>query len=113
MTKVSNALKCYISVFICFVTKPKAIYLELVSDLSTDALLAALRRFIARLRKSMKFYSDNAASFVGAHSELRKIIEGFTFDEIIQEFPGLLFRETLRVSMDCGTQLSKGSKIPP
>ena len=39
-------LKDYISVFVCFVTK--ATHLEPVSDLSTRAFVAALRRFVAR-----------------------------------------------------------------
>lgn len=48
--------------FICLSTK--AIHLELVSSLSTEAFLAAFRR-----------YSDNGTNFVGANFELQKICE--------------------------------------
>lgn len=42
----SKRLKAYICIFICLTTK--AIHTELVSDLSADTFLAALRRYMAR-----------------------------------------------------------------
>ena len=39
-------VKVYVAIFICLATK--AVHIELVSDLTTDAFLAALRRFISR-----------------------------------------------------------------
>ena len=60
--------KCYISLFICFVTR--AIHLELVSDLTTEAFIASLRRFIARRGKPKQIWSDNGTNFTGAKSEL-------------------------------------------
>ncbi|XP_055838382.1 uncharacterized protein LOC129906593 [Episyrphus balteatus] len=44
----------------------KALHLEVVSDLSTDAFLAALRRFVARRGKCSVIYSDNGTNFQGA-----------------------------------------------
>ena len=38
-------VKSYICVFVCFAVK--AVYLELVSDLTTAAFLATLRHFVA------------------------------------------------------------------
>ncbi|XP_046869279.1 uncharacterized protein LOC124461907 [Drosophila willistoni] len=59
--------KGYICLFVCLVTS--AIHLELVTDLSTDSFLAALRRFVS-LRGKCKIYSDNGTNFIGAKRSL-------------------------------------------
>ncbi|GFS89970.1 uncharacterized protein TNCV_507001 [Trichonephila clavipes] len=59
----SDFLKSYIAIFICFCTK--ATHLEVVSDLTTEAFLACLRRFIARRSKPSVIWSDNATNFKG------------------------------------------------
>lgn len=41
-------IKAYGSAFVCMATK--AIYIEIVSDLTTDEFLVALKRFISRRR---------------------------------------------------------------
>lgn len=69
----SKLLKCYVAVFVCFTTK--AVHLELVSDLSTDAFLAAFKRFISRRGKPTHVYSDNGTNFVGAYNELKQLFE--------------------------------------
>ncbi|XP_053969231.1 uncharacterized protein LOC128870603 [Anastrepha ludens] len=63
--------KCYLSVFICFSTK--AIWIELVKDLSTDAFLGALKRFVATRGIPRCTWSDNATNFVGARNELNDL----------------------------------------
>ncbi|XP_075162921.1 uncharacterized protein LOC142235555 [Haematobia irritans] len=65
------AVKCYISLFVCFITK--AVHLELVKDLSTQAFLAALKRFISTRGKPSVIWSDNATNFVGAKNELLEL----------------------------------------
>ncbi|XP_011858471.1 PREDICTED: uncharacterized protein LOC105556028 [Vollenhovia emeryi] len=65
--------KGYIALFTCLATR--AVHLELVSDLSTAAFLAALNRFIARRGICSQMLSDNGTNFVGAARELKEIYE--------------------------------------
>ncbi|XP_041985249.1 uncharacterized protein LOC121737656 isoform X1 [Aricia agestis] len=60
----AKLVKSYICIFVCFAVK--ALHLELVSDLSKEAFLAALFRFISRRGKPQTIYSDNGTTFVGA-----------------------------------------------
>lgn len=73
LTRNYKPIKAYICLFVCLATK--AIHLELVSDLSTNAFLAAFRRFTARRGKCVNLYSDNATNFTGADSVLRKFVD--------------------------------------
>lgn len=66
-----KSFKTYVCLFICMGTK--AIHLEVVSDLTTQAFLAALRRFASRRGKPTCIYSDNATNFIGAKSEMQEI----------------------------------------
>lgn len=65
-----RSYKSYIAVIVSFATK--AVHLELVSDLTAAALLAALRRFIARRGLCTDIYSDNGTNFRRASKDLAK-----------------------------------------
>lgn len=65
--------KSYVAVFVCF--SVKAVHLELVSDLTTDAFLACLKRFVSRRGKPIAIYSDNATNFTGAKEEFKRLVE--------------------------------------
>lgn len=65
-------IKSYICIFTCLAVK--AVHLELVTELSAEAYLAALRRFAARRGKPQTILSDNATNFVGASNDLKSII---------------------------------------
>ncbi|XP_063635224.1 uncharacterized protein LOC134805980 [Cydia splendana] len=60
--------KCYLCLFICL--RYKCVHLEAVSDLSKDAFVLALRRFIARRGKPAELFCDNGRSFVAAAKEI-------------------------------------------
>ncbi|XP_037943125.1 uncharacterized protein LOC119675975 [Teleopsis dalmanni] len=62
--------KSYIAVFVCFGSK--AVHLEAVTELSADAFISALKRFVGRRGVPMKIFCDNATNFVGADNKLRE-----------------------------------------
>ncbi|GFU20694.1 uncharacterized protein TNCV_3176321 [Trichonephila clavipes] len=68
-----NLFKVYICTFVCLVFK--AVHIELVSDLTSQAFIAALKRFMARRGKCAKLFSDNGKNFVGASNEIKKLLE--------------------------------------
>lgn len=67
-----KSYKAFIAVFICLCTK--AVHLEAVSDYSTEAFLAALRRFTARRGLCTDLFSDCGTNFVGADRQLQALL---------------------------------------
>lgn len=57
--------------FVCLTVK--VVHIELVSDLTSKAAIAALRQFIARRGRCSTSHSDNDTNFVGANNELKKL----------------------------------------
>ena len=68
-----TVIKSYICIFVSL--SVKAVHLELVSDLTTDAFIACLRRFIARRGKPTLIWSDHGTNFVGAACEIKELVE--------------------------------------
>lgn len=66
-------VKAYVAIFVCMSTK--AVHMELVSDLSTDRFLQALRRFIARRGRCSDIFSDNGTNFVGARNRMQDLLK--------------------------------------
>lgn len=54
-------VKMYVAVFVCF--SSKAVHLELVTDLWTEAFLNVLKRFIGRRGLPETLFSDNATDY--------------------------------------------------
>lgn len=67
-----TSVKSYVAVFVCMAVK--AVHLEVVSDMTTEGFLGALRRFIGRRGRPKIIQSDNGTNFVGANSELKTIV---------------------------------------
>ncbi len=66
-------VKNYLCVFVDFVVK--AVHLELVTDMTAEAFVATLRRFIARRGKPKEIFSDNGTNFVGAERDLCELYQ--------------------------------------
>lgn len=66
-----TVVKTYVCVFVSL--SVKAVHLELVSDLTTEAFIAALRRFIGRRGKPSLLWSDHGSNFVGAARDLTEL----------------------------------------
>lgn len=72
LPKSKITLKAYLAVFVCCTTR--AIHLEVVSDLSSEAFLASLRRFISRRGRPSDIYSDCGTNFIGADREMKEML---------------------------------------
>ncbi|XP_037929168.1 uncharacterized protein LOC119663631 [Teleopsis dalmanni] len=92
--------KTYIAVFVCLSTK--AAHLEAVSDLSTEAFIAALKRLIGRRGLPSDIYCDNATNFVGANNKLA-------------ELKRMFFEKSNQVMLQtfCSNQFINFNFIPP
>lgn len=71
----SPLIKGYVALFICMVTK--AVHIEFVTGLSSEAFLATLKRFISRRGNPTRIFSDNGTNFLGARNSLRELYDFF------------------------------------
>ncbi|CAH2093707.1 unnamed protein product [Euphydryas editha] len=77
-------IKSYLCIFVCLAVK--AVHLELVTELTKEAYIAALNRFVARRGKPRSILSDNGTNFIGASNELYKLLQDSTIaSDIAQE----------------------------
>ncbi len=61
LTKNEGEMKVWVALFTCFTIR--AVHLELVTDMTAQTFLGALRRFVARRGKPRVIFSDNALQF--------------------------------------------------
>ncbi|XP_011859383.1 PREDICTED: uncharacterized protein LOC105556882 [Vollenhovia emeryi] len=73
-----RALKAFIAIFVCL--SSKAVHIEVVSDYSSDAFLAALRRFTSRRGLCTDIFSDCGTTFVGADRQLGEMLRASSPD---------------------------------
>ncbi|XP_073827784.1 uncharacterized protein [Musca autumnalis] len=85
--KNSVTTKGYICLFICMVTK--ALHLEAVTSLSTDAFIAAFRRFTSRRGLCSNLYSGCGTNFIGSNKEL-KILQRRSTESLPEDLATLL-----------------------
>ena len=82
-----TVVKSYIAVFVSL--SVKAVHLELVSSLTTDAFIACLRRFVSRRGKPRLIWSDHGTNFVGAARslvELHRFLRRQETEEAVTSF---------------------------
>ncbi|XP_011873951.1 PREDICTED: uncharacterized protein LOC105565402 [Vollenhovia emeryi] len=75
--------KAYVAIFVCFATK--AVHVELVSDLTSEAFIAAFKRFISRRGKPSHIYSDNGTTFVGAQNQLKELSDFLNKEQALDD----------------------------
>lgn len=92
--------KSYIAIFVCFVTR--AVHIEVVSDLTSEAFIGALKRFVGRRNLCKHLYCDNATNFVGAR-------------RLLEEFRNAFFKEETRrdIVSWCSNNSIEFHHIPP
>lgn len=85
--KSAKTMKCWGAVFVCSATK--AIHLELVTELTADSYIAALKRFIGRRGLPRIIQSDNGTNFTAAEKitqqELKEFMSGIRKQDFQQE----------------------------
>ncbi len=81
-TRKPVIVKAYICVFVSLTVK--AVHIELVTDLTSQAFLAALKRFISRRGLPSLIWSDNGTNFVGAATEIKELHQ-FLEQQFVQD----------------------------
>ena len=66
-------IKSYVCVFVSLSTK--AVHIEALSDLTSEAFIACLRRFISRRGKLTLLWSDHGTNFVGVKCIIKELYE--------------------------------------
>lgn len=77
---LKNGNKSWIVLFTCAVYR--AVHLELIESLSTEAFIAALRRFISRRGRVSTICTDNGTNFIGTHNKMKQL----NWNEITNKF---------------------------
>ncbi|XP_036148457.1 uncharacterized protein LOC118647518 [Monomorium pharaonis] len=90
--RAARTYKGYLAIFVCFATS--AVHLKVVTEYSTEAFMAAYKRFCSRRGICATLHSDCGTNFVGADAELRKL-----FNSASQEL-----KDLASLLADCGTE---------
>ena len=106
-----DVTKAYLALFVCFASK--VVHLEIVSDLTTQARIAPLRRFTSRRGCLATINSDNGSNFQGSPAELlkfKKIFHETTENSIQSVAAGLLIEWNFIPSRECPTLETCGKR---
>uniref|UniRef100_A0A8D9F1P1 Integrase catalytic domain-containing protein n=1 Tax=Cacopsylla melanoneura TaxID=428564 RepID=A0A8D9F1P1_9HEMI len=89
----ARPVKAYVCLFICLAVK--AVHLEVVSNLSTEAFLNAFKRFLCRRGPIKSVLSDNGTNFVGAKNQLNEIYTVLESDDYRNCFSSELLKHRI------------------
>ena len=104
-------IKAYICIFVCFATR--SIHIEVISDLTTQAFLAGLRRFISRRGKPNTIHSDNGSNFKGAMNDLRELYKFLRSTETNSSVHQYLLTEHINWELSLREPLTLGGSGNP
>lgn len=71
--RTAKTYKDYLTIFVCFATS--TVHIEIITDYTTEAFIAAYKRFTTRRGICTTLQSDCGTNFVGADHELRRRFE--------------------------------------
>ena len=91
--RTAKTIKSYVSIFVCLSTK--AVHMEIVTDLTTEAFLAAFDKFVSRRGLPHSMSSDNGLNFVGANNELKKLYKFIAIDTTQNEIRNYLAKQEI------------------
>ena len=80
VTVLRRPVKHWCCLFTCLVTR--AVHIEVVNGVDTDACMMAITRFMARRGKPQTIISDNGTNFVGAAREFRECLNEWDRDAL-------------------------------
>ena len=80
---IEGEKKVYVCLFTCAVTR--AVHLEVVTDLSIETFLLALRRFSSRRSTPSIMMSDNASTYLAAADELRQLFSSSLLSDTLSQ----------------------------
>ena len=75
--------------FLC-ASPTKAVHLELVSDITSEAFIAAFKRFISRWSRPAHMYSDNGITFMGSHRQIQELYDIYNDQQVQSEIKNFL-----------------------
>ena len=114
MVRKTHIVRAYVCVFVSLAVK--AVHLEVVSDLTMEAFVAALQWFIARRGYPSLIWSDHGTNFVSANRELKDLCQFRRRRERSPSFvppetlSGSLFRSKDPTSVVFGRPLSRAQR---
>ena len=73
MQRGENEVKVYLCLFTC--TTTRAIYLEILQDLTAESFLLAFHKFAGRRSLKRIMISDNGSTYLSAAEDLRSLMK--------------------------------------